>query len=60
MHSGNLIKQVNLIISIFILLFIIIIGVFFDIIGVAVTSSRSTFHAMAADKVREAGSGQTR
>ncbi|MFY9473014.1 MAG: hypothetical protein WAQ00_05450 [Tepidanaerobacteraceae bacterium] len=36
----------------FILLFIIIIGVFFDIIGVAVTSSNEApFHAMAADKV---------
>lgn len=50
--SEILLKQVNLIISMFILLFIIIIGVFFDIIGVAVTSSNEApFHAMAADKV---------
>lgn len=50
--SEILLKQVNIVISILILLIIIILGVLFDIIGIAVTSSdEAPFHAMAADKV---------
>jgi len=52
MISELLLKKVNLLISLFILLVIIIIGIFFDIIGIAVTSSNEApFHAMAADKI---------
>lgn len=50
--SEFLLDKVNFLTSFFILLVIIIIGIFFDIIGIAVTSSNEApFHAMAADKV---------
>lgn len=39
--------------SFLLLLFIVLVGIVFDIIGVAATAARETpFHAMAADKVR--------
>lgn len=45
-------NRVNIVISVFILLVIIFIGILFDIIGIAVTSASETpFHSMAADKV---------
>lgn len=50
--SDALLENIVLMYSYFILLAIILIGIIFDIIGVAVTSSDDTrFHAMAADKV---------
>ena len=50
--SEVLLKKVEFLTSLFILLIIIIIGIFFDIIGIAVASStESPFHAMAADKI---------
>ncbi|WP_187695068.1 hypothetical protein [Thermosediminibacter litoriperuensis] len=50
--SETLVEKVNLIVSFFILSGIVLIGIIFDIIGVAVTSASETpFHAMAADKV---------
>jgi len=50
--SEILLEEVNLIISLIILLLIIFVGIIFDIIGVAVTSSdEAPFHAMAADKI---------
>lgn len=50
--SELLLKKVNFLTSLFILLIIIALGIFFDIIGIAVASANETpFHAMAADKV---------
>lgn len=50
--SDALLENIVLTYSYFILMAIILIGIIFDIIGVAVTSSDDTkFHAMAADKV---------
>jgi len=50
--SEILLKKVNFFTSFFILLVIITIGIFFDIIGIAVASStEAPFHAMAADKI---------
>lgn len=49
------IKQSTLIVSIFITLLFIFLGILFDIVGVAVTSSDATiFHSMSARKVRGA------
>ena len=53
--SEILIKQATLIISILITLFFIFLGLIFDIIGVAVTSSEeSIFHSMSSRKVKGA------
>lgn len=50
--SENLIKKFNLVVSILLLLIIILAGILFDIIGIAVTSaSEKPFHAMAAEKI---------
>lgn len=50
--SDVLLENIVLAYSYFILMAIILIGIIFDIVGVAVTSSDDTkFHAMAADKV---------
>lgn len=50
--SDVLLKNVNLLVAFIILIFIILIGIIFDIIGVAVTVSNETpFHAKAANKV---------
>lgn len=50
--SDAILENIVLTYSYFILLGIILIGIIFDIVGVAVTSSDDTkFHAMAADKV---------
>ena len=50
--SETVMDRVNIVVSIFLLLIIIAIGILFDIIGIAVTSASETpFHAMAADKV---------
>ena len=50
--SDALLENIVMMYSFFILLGIILIGIIFDIVGVAVTSSDDTkFHAMASDKV---------
>lgn len=50
--SSHLLKDVPLIISFIIVFTIIIIGIIFDIIGIAVTAAEeSPFHAMASRKV---------
>jgi len=49
--SSNLLEDVNIFFSILIVLFIVLIGIVFDIIGIAVTSAdESPFHAMASRK----------
>lgn len=51
--SETVLDRVNILISLFLLLIIIAIGIIFDIIGIAVTSAKEApFHAMAADKVK--------
>ncbi|MFA6941172.1 MAG: hypothetical protein WCQ54_09360 [Clostridiaceae bacterium] len=53
--SDTLLRKVNLLVAFIILILIILIGISFDIIGVAVTTSNITpFNAMAAKKVKEA------
>lgn len=50
--SETLMDKFNLILSFFILSGIVLIGIIFDIIGIAVTSADETpFHAMAAHKI---------
>lgn len=50
--SETLMENLNLILSIFILACIILVGIFFDIIGIAVTSAdEAPFHSMAARKI---------
>ncbi len=53
--SELLLKNVNLLVAFVILAIIIILGVVFDIIGVAVTAADETpFHAMASKKIKGA------
>ena len=53
--TENLMNNIDILAAFIILVFIIFIGVFFDIIGIAVTSAEERpFHAMAANKVIEA------
>ncbi len=53
--SNRLLEDINLWIGLFIIVFFIFIGVFFDMIGIAVTSAdEKPFHSMAAKKVRSA------
>lgn len=53
--SSELLGQANLTVSFLILIGIILIGILFDIIGVAVTSAEEKpFHSMASRKVPEA------
>ncbi|NMM61370.1 hypothetical protein HBE96_01375 [Clostridium sp. P21] len=53
--SDVLLKQVNILVAFIILIFIILTGIAFDIIGVAVTAASETpFHAMASKKVKGA------
>lgn len=50
--SDMLLKSVNIIVAFFILGFIIVMGIIFDMIGVAVTVAKErSFHAMASKKV---------
>lgn len=47
--SSSLLEDVNIFFSILIVLFIVLIGIVFDIVGIAVTSAdESPFHAMAS------------
>ncbi|WP_202976439.1 hypothetical protein [Anaerophilus nitritogenes] len=53
--SEKVLKSVNIIIAFFILTFIILTGILFDTIGIAVAASiEKPFHAMASKKVRGA------
>lgn len=53
--SDSLLRKVNLLVAFIILILIILIGIFFDIIGVAVTAADETpFHAMASKKIPSA------
>lgn len=55
--SNRLLGDINLWIGLFIIVFFIFIGVFFDMIGIAVTSAdEKPFHSMAAKKVKSAKS----
>lgn len=53
--SESILRNFNIILAFISLIIVIIFGVFFDIIGIAVTASdEKTFHSMAANKIREA------
>lgn len=53
--SDALLKKVNMIVAFIILIVIVFIGIFFDMLGIAVTAAGETsFHAMAAKKINEA------
>jgi len=53
--TEGLVKNLDIFLSFMLLGAIILIGVFFDVIGIAVTSAEETpFHSMAANKVIEA------
>ncbi|MDF2546459.1 MAG: hypothetical protein K0R93_1357 [Anaerosolibacter sp.] len=50
--SDTILRSVNLILAFIILVTIVFIGIFFDLIGIAVASARETpFHSMAANKI---------
>ena len=53
--SNTLLRNVSLVLGIIIILLFVLLGIIFDIIGVAVQSSKEvTFHAMASKKIRGA------
>lgn len=53
--SQSILEEVNIVVGIIIIFVFILLGVLFDIIGVAVQSSQEeSFHAMASKKVRGA------
>ena len=53
--ADKLVSSLNILVAFIILIFFILIGVLFDIIGIAVTAAvEKPFHAMAANKVKEA------
>jgi len=53
--TENLMNNIDILAAFIILMFIIFVGIFFDIIGIAVTSAEERpFHAMAANKIEEA------
>lgn len=53
--TEGLVKNLNIFLAFIILIIIILIGILFDIIGIAVaTAEEKPFHAMAANKVEEA------
>ncbi|NLV76591.1 MAG: hypothetical protein GX023_06370 [Tissierellia bacterium] len=53
--TEGLVKNLNIFFAFIILIIIIAIGIFFDIIGIAVTTAEEKpFHAMAANRVEEA------
>ncbi len=57
MFSDMLLRHSNMIVAFIILIVIILIGILFDILGVAVTAvEEKPFHAMAASKVKGAKS----
>ncbi|NMB08316.1 MAG: hypothetical protein GX981_08040 [Tissierellia bacterium] len=53
--TESLVKNLDIFLAFIILIVVILIGIFFDIIGIAVaTAKEMPFHAMAANKVEEA------
>ncbi len=53
--TENLVENLDIAMAFVVLIFIIFIGIIFDIIGIAVTTAEEKpFHAMAANKVEEA------
>ncbi len=53
--SSIIIQKINLFVAIFVLLNIILVGIVFDIVGIAVAAADETpFHAMASSKVKGA------
>lgn len=53
--TESLVKNLDIFLAFIILVLVISIGIFFDIIGIAVTTAKEMpFHAMAANKVEEA------
>lgn len=53
--TEGLVENLNILLSFIILIFIISIGIFFDIIGIAVTTgTEKPFHSMAANRIEEA------
>ena len=53
--TESLVQNLDIFLAFIILIIIILIGIFFDIIGIAVTTAEEKpFHAMAANKVEEA------
>ena len=53
--SESLVRKLDVLFAFILLLFIISIGILFDIIGIAVTASNERpFHSMAANKIHEA------
>jgi CBS domain containing-hemolysin-like protein len=53
--TESLVKNLDIFLAFIILILVISIGIFFDIIGIAVTTAKEIpFHAMAANKVEEA------
>ena len=57
LFSTAVMDRASIIIAILILLFIILVGVLFDLIGVAITTAEETaFHSMASKKIKGASS----
>lgn len=53
--SEKLIQRLDILMAFIVLILIILIGIFFDIIGIAVTTAEEKpFHAMAANRIEEA------
>lgn len=53
--TESLVKNLDIFAAFIILIIVILIGIFFDIIGIAVTTAEERpFHAMAANKIEEA------
>lgn len=53
--SESILRNFNIILAFISLIIVIIFGVFFDIVGIAVTASdEKIFHSMAANKINEA------
>ncbi len=53
--TESLVKNLDIFMAFIILIIVILIGIFFDIIGIAVTTAKEMpFHAMAANKIEEA------
>lgn len=53
--TENLVKNLDILAALVVLIVIILIGIIFDIIGIAVTTAdEKPFHAMAANKIEEA------
>lgn len=53
--TESLVKHLDIFLAFIILILVILVGIFFDIVGIAVASAQEMpFHAMAANKVEEA------